>query len=290
MGISLSWWLENLWVCNSADKTVFMKRTGPEFSDSYRTVYSLTLWLTLPQWPQDLLERFINNHFEANSWHLFLLQNLNRKMAASDCVLMRTHIHLLDELEYKMYIKWVLKPKRVPMQPGVILATAWQMTDQTRKRFIQGIINYTKARLSIRQWQPVREGGWVCCLLLGSNASHQRVIWILEHITRFKFKIDVDTLDRFAISDWGNSLCHYCQPLESRKLAYYNKPVVLWRPRIQETITCGQKERNVNPLSRSPLRSSIFTTITQPTSGFFLEKTRMARQSMRILTLNTACI
>ena len=150
--------------------------------------------------------------------------------------------------EYKNYIKRDLKPKQTPMQPGVVLTKddcpetpnpkeqkfyrSMSAKTQFVGHWIRFDVSYTAAQLA-RFCASAGVSHW---------AALHHLMGYLEHNPSFKLTYregHSSGLDGYADSDWGNS--------ESRRsttgiLARYNKAIVLWRSKLQKTISLSTAE------------------------------------------------
>ena len=150
--------------------------------------------------------------------------------------------------EYKNYIKRDLKPKQTPMQPGVVLTKddCPETPDPKEQKFYRSMsaktqfvghwirfdVSYTAAQLA-RFCASAGVSHW---------AALHHLMGYLEHNPSFKLTYregHSSGLDGYADSDWGNS--------ESRRsttgiLARYNKAIVLWRSKLQKTISLSTAE------------------------------------------------
>ena len=158
-----------------------------------------------------------------------------------------TYIKELIE-EYQLFHKKFIKPKKVPMAPGHLLEkddcpTMPDPFKQTLFRStvakIQFAAHWVRFDISFPAAQLAR-----FCVSAGPShwAALTHLIGYLIHRPSLKLKYRqgrLGDLDGFTDSDWGNSL--------SRKsttglLARYNRGLILWRSKLQKTVSLSSAE------------------------------------------------
>ncbi len=152
--------------------------------------------------------------------------------------------------EYKAYIKKVLRPKKVPISPGVILnpEDVPELPDQRKQKYYRSFV----AKLQFA-------ATWVCIdieftvsQLARFCASAGVLQWAaLHHLMEYlegnpSFKITYqrrdgqsNLLSGYADSDWGNSSSRRST---SGKLMLYNKLRISWKSKMQKTTALSTAE------------------------------------------------
>jgi hypothetical protein len=150
--------------------------------------------------------------------------------------------------EYKADIKQDLKPKKMPMQPGVVLTKddGPESPDPKEQKIYRSFVakkqfvaNWVRYDVSFAAPQLAR---FCASAGVSHSAALHHVMGYLNSNPSFKLvhqSGNYNGLDGFADSDWGNT--------ESRRsttglLAPYNKSIVLWRSRMQKTIALSTAE------------------------------------------------
>jgi hypothetical protein len=148
--------------------------------------------------------------------------------------------------EYKAYIKRDLKPKKIPMQPGVVLTKddAPKIPDPKEQKIYRSFVAKTQFVANwVRYDVSFAAAQFACfCASAGVWAALHHVMGYLNSNPCFKlvyWRGNYNGLNGFADSDWGNS--------ESRRsttglLARYTNSIVLWRSRMQKTIALSTAE------------------------------------------------
>ncbi len=156
-----------------------------------------------------------------------------------------------------------LRPKKIPMQPGVVLTKddAPETPDPKEQKIYRSFV----AKIQFLANWVRYEVSFAASRLARFCASAGVFYWTaLHHLMGYlhsnpSFKLvyqrgNYDGLDGFADSDWGNS--------ESRRsttglLARYNKSIVLWRSRMQKTIALSTAEAEYYSASEIAVRVEI---------------------------------
>jgi hypothetical protein len=150
--------------------------------------------------------------------------------------------------DYKKHFKKLLKPKKVPMQPGVVLDN--QDCPEEPDPRLQKIYRSFAAKLQFAS-------SWVRCdtsfttsqlarFCASAGPSHwaalQHLMGYLEANKSFKlhYRIGGRTgLDGYCDSDWGNSSSRRST---SGMLARYNRGIISWRSKMQKTVALSTAE------------------------------------------------
>ena len=153
---------------------------------------------------------------------------------------------MLDE--YKAFIKRDIKPKQVPMQPGVILTnddcpeTPDPREQKMYRSFLakaQFVAHWIRYDIAFATSQLAR-----FCASAGVThwAALHHLMGYLSYQSSFKltYRSGKGTgLDGYADADWGNSVSRRST---TGLLARYNQSIVLWRSKLQKTIALSTAE------------------------------------------------
>jgi hypothetical protein len=155
-------------------------------------------------------------------------------------------VELLEE--YREYHRKFLKPKKVPMQPGLVLdkEDCPEAPDPVKQKFyrmmvakIQFLAHWVRFDISYPAAQLAR-----FCASAGQShwAALTHLMGYLSYRPSLKLKYNreyVKGLDGFADSDWGNSAS---RKSTSGLLARYNRSLLMWRSKMQKSIALSTAE------------------------------------------------
>ena len=145
-------------------------------------------------------------------------------------------------------MKTALKPKKVPMQPGVMLAShdCPEVPDPVEQKIVRSIT----AKLQFGSTWVRCDTSFTTAQLARFCASAGRLHWAaLHHLMGYlmanpRFKLHYraggsSRLDGYADADWGNS--------ETRRsttgmMASYNKGLIYWKSKMQKTVSLSTAE------------------------------------------------
>ena len=150
--------------------------------------------------------------------------------------------------EYREYHRKFLKPKKVPMQPGLVLdkEDCPEAPDPVKQKFyrmmvakIQFLAHWVRFDISYPAAQLAR-----FCATAGQShwAALTHLMGYLSYRPSLKLKYNreyVKGLDGFADSDWGNSAS---RKSTSGLLARYNRSLLMWRSKMQKSIALSTAE------------------------------------------------
>ena len=150
--------------------------------------------------------------------------------------------------EYQAYIKKDLKPKKVPMQPGVILTNddCPEFPDPREQTMYQSFLAKAQFAAQWIRYDAAYTTSQLARFCASAGVSHwaalHHLMGYLKHTSSFKLTYRSGKghgLDGFADSDWGNSVSRRST---TGLLARYNKTIVLWRSKLQKTISLSTAE------------------------------------------------
>jgi hypothetical protein len=166
-----------------------------------------------------------------------------------DSIRLHLDSYIQDTLsEYKAVIKKFVKPKQVPMQPGLVLEH--DMCPETPDPREQKVYRSFVAKLQFA-------ASWIRCDLAFTASQLARFCasagpaqWAaLHHVMGYleanpSFKLTyrrggTTGLDGFADSDWGNSVSRRST---TGLMARFNETIVLWRSKMQKTVSLSTAE------------------------------------------------
>ena len=152
--------------------------------------------------------------------------------------------------EYCEYHRKFLKPKKVPMQPGLVLQVdkedCPEAPDPVKQKFyrmmvakIQFLAHWVRFDIAYPAAQLAR-----FCATAGQShwAALTHLMGYLSYRPSLKLKYNreyVKGLDGFADSDWGNSAS---RKSTSGLLARYNRSLLTWRSKMQKSIALSTAE------------------------------------------------
>jgi hypothetical protein len=247
--LRLSTWMEeNEYLPVNNEKTIFMKWEGQEFiligvfvddfsaipttqklKIEFETLYAKEFDMTGGTPMESFLGLEVEQGNDGISLHL------------------DTYIQELID-EYRLIHRKFIKPKTVPMSPGVVLDSTDcpELPDPVKQKLFRSMVAkvqfaayWTRFDISYPAAQLAR-----FCASAGPShwAALTHLIGYLIHRPSLKIKYWKGVgggLDGFADSDWGNSV--------SRKsttglVARYNRTPILWRSRMQKTVALSSAE------------------------------------------------
>jgi hypothetical protein len=247
--VRISTWMEDHGhLAINSEKTIFMKREGEEWimhglfvddmihaatndnlRDQFIREYKADFDITL----EDVMTSFLGMEIEHNKKDI--------------AIHLDTYVReTLDE--YKMAVSKFLKPKKVPMQPGVMLEqedcpeTPDPVKQKVYRSFVaklQFAAPWIRCDIAFTASQLAR-----FCASAGPShwAALHHVMGYLEENPSFKLtyqKGGSEGLDGFADSDWGNSVSRRST---TGLLARFNHGIVKWRSKMQKTVSLSTAE------------------------------------------------
>jgi hypothetical protein len=156
--------------------------------------------------------------------------------------------------DYKAVIKKDLKPKQVPMQPGVILTNDDYPETPDPREQPEKLYRSCLAKIQFAaQWIryavsfATSQLAWFCASAGPSHwAALHHLIGYLSYQSSFKLTYrqqrrqgTKNGLDGFADSDWGNNVSRRST---TSLVARFNKSIVIWRSELQKTISLSTAE------------------------------------------------
>ena len=247
--VRISTWMESHgYLAVNSEKTMFMKRKGKEWIVHGLFVDDMAHASTCPK----LKKRFIHEYkkdfdiTEEGIMSTFLGMEVEQ---SKDSIKLHLDTYIQETLdEYKSIFKKFLKPKSVPMQPGVMLdnqdcpETPDQREQKVYRSFVaklQFAATWTRCDISYSAAQLVR-----FCASAGVSywAALHHLMGYLDANKSFKLtyhKGGIGCLAGYADSDWDNSISRRST---TGLMARYNKGMVLWRSKMQKTIALSTAE------------------------------------------------
>ena len=158
-----------------------------------------------------------------------------------------TYIQELIE-EYRKLHRNYIKPKKVPMVPGLVLEKedcppVPDPFKQTVFRSVVAKIQFAAHWVRFDISYPAAQLARFCVSAGPSHwAALTHLIGYLIHRPSLKLKYrreKLGDLDGFTDSDWGNSLS---QKSTTGLLARYNRGLILWRSKMQKTVALSSAE------------------------------------------------
>jgi hypothetical protein len=158
---------------------------------------------------------------------------------------LNTYVNEILE-DYKAYIKRDLKPKKIPMQPGVNKGLCARNPRSKEQKIYRSFVAKIQFSADWVRYDVSFAASQLARFCASAGVSHLAALhYVMGYLhSNPSFKLvyrsgNYNGLDGFADSDWGNS--------ESRRsttglLARYNKSIVLWRSRMHKTIALATAE------------------------------------------------
>ena len=247
--VRLSTWMEEHgYLPVNNEKTMFMKWENDDFILHGTFVDDFATIPTSEKLREDF-ERLYSADFDVTGGKL-MESFLGLEVEQSEegiSLHLDTYIQELIE-EYRLLHKKFIKPKKVPMSPGLVLEKddCPAIPDPFKQSLYRSVVakiqfaaHWVRFDISFQAAQLAR-----FCVSAGPShwAALTHLIGYLIYRPSLKLKYRQETLeglDGFTDSDWGNSL--------SRKsttglLARYNRGLILWRSKLQKTVSLSSAE------------------------------------------------
>jgi hypothetical protein len=249
--LHISDWMErNEYHAVNSEKTIFMKRSGDDF-----IIHGLFVDDMMHVTTSDaLLDEFMKKYtadFNVTGGGLM------ETFLGLEIIQTKHHIklhldHYVRDLlrEYKTYIQMILRPKKVPISPGVILTSdsCPQIANLRKQKFYRSFLaklqlaaSWIRFDISFTVSQLAR-----FCASVGAPqwAALHHLMEYLEglpsmHITYRRRQQSGYLLSGFADSDWGNS---ESRSSTSGNMLMYNGALVMWRSKMQKTTALSTAE------------------------------------------------
>ena len=243
-----SWMEEQGYFAVNSEKTIFMKRVGDDWIMHGLYVDDMIHASTSEALKQQFIKEYTRD-FEITleeTMTSFLGLEIEQGPQGID-VHLDTYIQETID-DYGTYFKKPLKPKKVPMQPGVVLegSDCPELPDPREQKIYRSIV----AKLQFASTWVRCDTAFATSQLARYCASAGPSHWAaLRHLMGYlvantSFKLHyrrggTSGLDGFADADWGNS--------ESRRsttgmMARFNKGTIYWRSKMQKSVSLSTAE------------------------------------------------
>ena len=247
--VRLSTWMEeHEYLPVNNEKTIFMKWEGDDFIihgvfvDDFKSIPT-------SQKLKDEFERLYSADFE------FTGGNLMTSFLGLEVEQMESGIHLhldtyIQELieEFRMMYKKFVKPKTVPMAPGLVLddSDCPELPDPIKQKHYRSFVAKVQFAAYWVRFDISYAAAQLARFCVSAGPSHwaalAHLMGYLIHRPSLKLVYRRDAvggLDGFADSDWGNSVSRRST---TGLLARYNRGPVLWRSKMQKTVSLSSAE------------------------------------------------
>jgi hypothetical protein len=247
--VRLSTWMEeHEYLPINNEKTIFMKWEGDDFIihgvfvDDFKSIPTSKKL-------KDEFERLYSADFE------FTGGNLMTSFLGLEVEQMESGIHLhldtyIQELieEFRMMYKKFVKPKTVPMAPGLVLddSDCPELPDPIKQKHYRSFVAKVQFAAYWVRFDISYTAAQLARFCVSAGPSHwaalAHLIGYLIHRPSLKLVYRRDAvggLDGFADSDWGNSASRRST---TGLLARYNRRPVLWRSKMQKTVSLSSAE------------------------------------------------
>jgi hypothetical protein len=242
------WMEEHEYHAVNSEKTMFMKWDGPDYIMHGLFVDDMIHTSTSQSMLDDFFKLYAKSfkYTGGDMMKTFLGMEVEQKNGRIQLHLDTYIQEVLDD--YKAVIKKALKPKQVPMQPGVILTNddCPETPDPREQKLyrsclakVQFAAQWIRYDVSFATSQLAR-----FCASAGPShwAALHHLMGYLSYQSSFKltYRQGINTgLDGFADSDWGNNVSRRST---TGLVARYNKSIVTWRSKLQKTISLSTAE------------------------------------------------
>jgi hypothetical protein len=249
--VKISTWMEAQgYLAVNSEKTIFMKRVGDDWIMHGLYVDDMIHASTSEEMKQQFITEYTRD-FEITleeTMTSFLGLEIEQGPRGINLHLDTYIQEIIDE--YGTYFRKSLKPKKVPMQPGVVLdgTDCPETPDPRDQKIYRSIVAKLQFASTWARCDTAFATSQLARFCASAGPSHKAA---LHHLmgpgylagnTSFKLHYrrgGTSGLDGFADADWGNS--------ESRRsttgmLARYNKGMIYWRSKMQKTVSLSTAE------------------------------------------------
>jgi hypothetical protein len=247
----ISEWMEQHgYPAMNSEKAIFMKREGAEFIIHGLFVDDMMHIPTCDKLRDEFLELY-KKDFEITGGGL--METFLGMEVEQPGEVIRLHLdsYIQEVLtEYKAYIKKALRPKKVPMSPGIVLNNEdCPITPDPRKqKYYRSFIAKLQFAASWIRFDTSFTVSTLARFCASAGPSHWAALHhLMEYLEGFpslkltyrrRTGVD-DGLSGFADSDWGNSSSRRST---SGNLCLYNRSPILWRSKMQKTTALSTAE------------------------------------------------
>ena len=249
--IHISEWMErNGYPAINSEKTIFMKRKGSDFIIHGLFVDDMMHVPTCDELKDEFMEKY-KKDFDITGGGL-METFLGMEVEQSGGVIKLHLDNYIQEVlsEYKDYIKKALRPKRVPMSPGLVLNNedCPILPDARKQKYYRSFVAKLQFAASWIRFDTSFSVSTLARFCASAGPSHWAALHhLMEYLEGFpSFKLTYrrrcgvdDGLTGFADSDWGNSSSRRST---SGNLCLYNRSPILWRSKMQKTTALSTAE------------------------------------------------
>jgi hypothetical protein len=248
----ISDWMEkNGYPAVNSEKTIFMRREGKDFILHGLFVDDMMHTSTNARLKEEFMKKY-SKDFNITGGDL-MKSFLGMQVEQGDNKIKLHLDHYVQEMltEYKDYIKKSLRPKRVPMNPGVVLRPedCPAIPDPHKQKFYRSFVaklQFAATWIRFDIAYPVSQLARFCASAGTQqwSALHHLMEYLegfssLQLIYRLRKGASRDLLTGYADSDWGNSSSRRST---SGNLMLYNKSPIMWRSKMQKTTALSTAE------------------------------------------------
>jgi hypothetical protein len=249
--IRISDWMEqNGYPAVNSEKTIFMKRQGSDFIMHCLFVDDMMHVPTCDKLRDEFLTLY-QKDFEITGGGL--METFLGMEVEQPGKVIKLHLdsYIQEVLkDYKEYIKKSLRPKRVPMSPGLVLDNedCPDLPDPRKQKYYRSFVAKLQFAASWIRFDIAFSVSSLARFCASAGPSHWAALHhMMEYLEGFpSFKLTYrrrtgidDGLSGFADSDWGNSSSRRST---SGNLCLYNRSPILWRSKLQKTTALSTAE------------------------------------------------
>jgi hypothetical protein len=249
--IHISEWMErNGYPAINSEKTIFMKRKGSDFIIHGLFVDDMMHVPTCDELKNEFMSKY-KKDFDITGGGL-METFLGMEVEQSGGTIKLHLDNYIQEVlnEYKDYIKKALRPKRVPMSPGLVLNNedCPILPDARKQKYYRSFVAKLQFAASWIRFDTSYSVSTLARFCASAGPSHWAALHhLMEYLEGFpSFKLTYrrrsgvdDGLTGFADSDWGNSSSRRST---SGNLCLYNRSPILWRSKMQKTTALSTAE------------------------------------------------
>jgi hypothetical protein len=247
--VKLSTWMEeHEYMPVNNEKTIFMKWDGDDFILIGTFVDDFAAVPTT-QKLKDEFERLYAKDFDFTGGEC--MENFLGIEVEQSAEGIKLHLdtYTADLIEeFKLLHRKFLKPKKVPMQPGLVLdkTDCPETPDPVRQKNFRMIVQKIQYLAYWCRFDCSFTAAQLARFCASAGPSHwaalAHLMGYLVYRPSLKLKYDrkyEKGLDGFADSDWGNSVS---RKSTSGLLARYNRSLLMWRSKMQKTVALSTAE------------------------------------------------
>jgi hypothetical protein len=249
--IRISDWMEqNGYPAVNSEKTIFMKRQGSDFIMHGLFVDDMMHVPTCDKLRDEFLTLY-QKDFEITGGGL--METFLGMEVEQPGKVIKLHLdsYIQEVLkDYKEYIQKSLRPKRVPMSPGLVLDNedCPDLPDPRKQKYYRSFVAKLQFAASWIRFDIAFSVSSLARFCASAGPSHWAALHhMMEYLEGFpSFKLTYrrrtgidDGLSGFADSDWGNSSSRRST---SGNLCLYNRSPILWRSKLQKTTALSTAE------------------------------------------------